>query len=320
MTKSIQKFILYFIISSLVYYSFLVVETISLYFNEFGFDLANAILVSFSSIVSVINFGVFISIILITVDLLKEKVRVFKILKFGLVVSLIFGGVMFFLSNNVIPELRITSFLNRYENARKEVFSSEERAKKTRELKNKDASMMSIRLINKFSDSLENQNSSQKKIIADLFQKIPDSIIESDFSKREITKYDISKNKLTPNFSRRELINLKMEIRKNKALRKQLRTSNWKKNERYLNIFLTVFLACFGIVIGTSFKNQVMFSLVCIGIVIYSQILTLLTAMTDYFINEKNLIGMIFKLALILAVFLYLVNKMKTNKNTSINT
>ncbi|MFI1770265.1 hypothetical protein [Thalassobellus citreus] len=319
MSKTLQKFISYFTISSLVYYFFLIVETTSLYYNEFGLDLGNTFMVSFSSIESVINFGVFISIILTSSDLLKENFPISKIIKSGIAISLLIGGIIFFLLNNVVPEIKMESYLNRYENARKEAFSSEERVKKINDLRSRDANIMSIGLIKKFTDSLKNQNTSQKKIISELFQKIPDSIINNDFSNKELNKYGVSKNKLTSDFNRRDLIKLKTEIRKNEVLEKQLRTSNWKKSERYLNMFLTIFLTCFGLVIGVNFKNQKIFSLVCVGIVIYSQTLTLLSTMSDYFINEKNLIGLIFKLILILVVFLYLIYRMQTYKNTGAN-
>jgi len=319
MKKILLKFISYFIISSLVYYLFLIVETISLYFNEFGFDLTNGILVSFSQVASVINFGIFIAFILTTVNLLKDKVPVSKVFKLGLVISLIFGGLIFLLLDNVAPELRITSFLNRFENASKEAFSSQERADKAREFKEMNTNMMSIRLINKYSDSLENEIVSQKKIIADLFQKIPDSIIQSDFSKKELDEFDISKNNLITEFNPRDLFKLQTEIRKNNVLTEQLKKSNWKKNERYINSLLTLFLVCFGVVIGANFKNQLIFSLVCIGIVIYSQTLTLLITMSDYFVKGENLIGLIFKVTIILIVFLYLVYRMRTKKNTGAN-
>lgn len=319
MSKILQKFISYFSISSLVYYFFLVIETISLYYNEFGLDLRNAIMVSFSSIESVINFGIFISIILTSSALLKENFLISKILKSGIAISLLIGGIIFFLINNVVPEMRIKSYLNRYGNVKKEAFSSEERIEEISDLRSRDANMMSIQLINKFTDSLKNQNISQKKIISDLFQKIPDSIINNDFSNKEFNKYGVSKNKLASDYNRRDLIKLKTEIRKNEFLEKQLRTSNWKKSERYLNVFLTIFLACFGLVVGANFKNQKIFSLVCIGIVIYSQTLTLLATMSDYFVNEKNLIGLIFKLIIILIVFLYLIYRMPINKNNDAN-
>ncbi|WP_166965063.1 hypothetical protein [Yeosuana marina] len=304
----------------MVYYIFLIVEAISLYFNEFGFDLTYGIMVSFGQVASTINFGIFIALILTTADLLKEKNPISKMFKFGLVMSLIFGGLIFLLSDKVVPELRMTTFLNRYENARKEAFSSQERADKTKEFKKTNADMMSIGLINHYSDSLENENISQKKIIDDLLRKIPDSIIQSDFSKKELNEYDIPKNNLITEFNRRDLFKLQTEIRKNKVLTKQLKKSNWKKNERFINSLLTLFLVCFGVVIGANFKNQNTFSLVCIGIVIYSYTLTLLAAMTDYFIDEKNLIGLIFKLTIILIVFLYLIYRISIKKNTGANT
>ena len=320
MTKRILlKFITYFTISSLVFYLFFVVEALSLYFNEYGFNLTNSIITSLSSIESVINFGLFISIILTTSDLLREKFPIAKIFKLGIVISVVFGGIIFILSNNIVPELRINSYLNRYENARKKAFSSTEKEEKTNELRISKVSMMSIGLINKYSDSLANTNSSQEKIISNLVQKIPDSIIHNNLSKKELAKYSISKNKTTSDFNRRDLSKLKMEIRKNERLEKQLRTSNWEINKRYLNIFLTIFLACFGVTIGQNFKNQRIFSLVCIGIVIYSQTLTLLATMTDYFVDEKNLIGLIFKQVIILIVFLYLIYRMSINKNTGAN-
>lgn len=226
MSKILQKFISYFSISSLVYYFFLVIETISLYYNEFGLDLRNAIMVSFSSIESVINFGIFISIILTSSALLKENFLISKILKSGIAISLLIGGIIFFLINNVVPEMRIKSYLNRYGNVKKEAFSSEERIEEISDLRSRDANMMSIQLINKFTDSLKNQNISQKKIISDLFQKIPDSIINNDFSNKEFNKYGVSKNKLASDYNRRDLIKLKTEIRKNEFLEKQLRTSN----------------------------------------------------------------------------------------------
>ena len=277
-------------------------------------------MVSFNHIASVINFGVFIGLILTTKNLLKEKVPISKILKFGLIISLIFGGLIFFLSDKVVPELRMTSFLNRYENARKTPFSTQERIDKATTFKNTKSDMMSIGEINQYSDSLKNENISQKKIIAELFQKIPDSLIQSDFSKKELDEYGISKSNFKSDFNRVNLYKLKNEIRKNKLLTKQLNKSGWTKNERYVNSFLTLFLVYFGIVIGVNFKSQVVFSLVCIGIVIYSQTLTLFTTMADYFINDKNFIGLIYKLILIIVVFLYLVHRMKMKKNTGANT
>ena len=317
MTKILRKFIPYFTISSLVYYLFLVVETISLYFDEFGFDLTNGIRFSFSQIPAVINFGVFIGLILVTAELLKEKNSVSQFFKFGIIVSFIFGGLIFFLSNTMVPKLRMTSFLDRYENARKEPFTSQERTEKATEYKKTNVDMMSIGLINQYSDSLETEHKSQKENISDLFKKIPDSIVQSDFSQKELNEYGISENKLTTEFNRRDLFQLKNEIRKNSLMTKQLRKSNWTKNARYINSFLTLFLVCFGIVIGMNFKNQLIFSLVCIGIVIYSQTLTLLTTSSDYFINGKNLLGLIFKITIILVVFLYLVYR--TKKNTGAN-
>lgn len=319
MTKIPRKFILYFTISSLVYYLFLVFETISLYFDEFGFDFKNGILFSFSQIPAVINFGVFISLILVSAELLKEKIPISKLFKFGIIISLIFGGLIFVLSNNVVPKLRMTSFLDRYENARKEPFTSQERIEKATEHKKTNVDMMSIELINQYSDSLKTENKSQKETISDLFEKIPDSKIQSDFSKNELNEYGISKNELTTEFNRRDLFQLKNEIRKNTLLLKQLRKSNWTKSVRFANSFLTLFLVCFAIVIGANFKNQLIFSLVCIGIVIYSQTLTLLKTSSDYFINEDNLLGLIFKIAIILIVFLYLVHRMNTKKNTGSN-
>lgn len=314
MNKILRKFISYFTISSLVYYLFLIVETTSLYFNEFGIDLMNGIIFSSSQISAVINFGVFIGLILVTAELLKEKIPISKFFKFGLIVSLIFGGIIFFLSNSLSPKLRMTSFLDRYENARKEPFTSEERIEKATEYRKTNVDMMSIGLINQYSDSLETENKSQKKIISDLFKKIPDSIIQSDFSQKELNEYGISKGKLTTEFNRRDLFELKNEIRKNALLTKQLRKSKWTKNARYINSFLTLFLICFGIVIGANFKNQLIFSLVCIGIVIYSQTLTLMTTSSDYFINGDDLLGLIFKIIVILILFLCLVYRMKTKK------
>lgn len=299
----------------MVYYIFLIVETISLYFNEFGFDLTNGIITGFSQIPAVINFGVFIGLILTTANLIKEKVPISKMLKFGLVLSLIFGGLIFLLSNTVVPELRMTSLLNRYENARKEAFTSLERDEKATEFMKMSVDVMSNELVNQYIDSLETENKSQMKIISDLFQKIPDSIIQTDFSKKEIAEYNISKNNFTSDFNRRDLFKLKNEIRKNEILTKQFKKANWKKNERYINSLLTIFFVCFGIVIGANFKNQLVFSLVCIGIVIYSQTLTLLITLSDYLINGENLIGLILKITIILIVFSYLVYRMQTNKN-----
>ncbi|WP_339844326.1 hypothetical protein [uncultured Dokdonia sp.] len=308
----LRKFILYFIISCLVYYFFLVVETISLYFSEFGFDLTNGILFSFSQIPAVINFGVFIALILVTAELLKEKKSVSQFFQFGLIASLIFGGLIFLLSNSVVPKLRMTSYLDRYENARKEPFTSQERIEKAAEFKKTNVDMMSIGYINQYSDSLETQNKSQKTIISDLFKKIPDSIIQSDFSKTELNEYGISKNELPTEFNRRDLFQLQNEITKNMHLKKRLRKSNWTKNTRYINSFLTFFLVYFAIVIGANFKNQLKFSLVCIGIVFYTQTLNLLITLSDYLMNGDNLLGLIFKSTIILIMFLYLAYRMKT--------
>ena len=274
----------------------------------------NGIMVSFVHVAAVINFGIFIAFIITTGNLLKEKVPISKIIKFGLIISLTFGGIIFLLSNNVVPELRMTSLLNRYENARKEAFNSQERADQARKFRKTNADMMNIGLINKYSDSLENVIISQKKIIADLFQKIPDSIIESDFSKKELDEYNISQNKLTTKFKRRDLFKLKSEIRKNEVLAKELKKVSWRKSERYINSVLTIFLVYFGVVIGANFKNQLIFSLVCIGIVFYMLTFTLLTTMSDYFINGEDLIGLIIKVTIILIVFFYLVNRIQTNK------
>ncbi|MEL0456991.1 hypothetical protein WJN01_12195 [Flavobacteriaceae bacterium SZ-1-7] len=297
----------------------MIVETISLYFKEFGFNLTYGIIFSFSQIASVINFGIFIAFILVTVYSLNDKVSLSKLVKFGLLVSLIFGGLIFLLSDKVVPELRMTSYLDRYENAKKEPFNTQERAEKEMELKKTNSDMMSIRLIVKYTDSLNTESSSQKKIISDLFQKIPDSIIQNDFSIRELEEYSLTKNKFITEYNRRDLFTLQTKIRQNQILTKQIKKSNWSKNERYLNSFLTLFFVCFGIVIGINFKNQLIFSLVCIGIAFYSQTLSLLTSIADYFTSERNLIALIFKLTIILVVFLYLCYRMQKNKNTGAN-
>ncbi|WP_327018842.1 hypothetical protein [Croceibacter atlanticus] len=249
----------------------------------------------------------------------KEKIPVSKIFTFGLVISLFFGGLNFFLSNSVVPELRLISFLNRYENARNEPFSAQERADKAKEFKKSSADMMSNVLIKKYSDSLKNENKSQRNSISDLFQKIPDSIMESEFSEKELAEYGISKNKFTSDFNRRDLFSLKSEIRINELSVKKLKKIDWKKNERYINSFLVIFLVCFGIIIGANFRKQLIFSLACIGILTYSQILTLQIALADYLVNDDNVIGLIFKFAIIMIVFLYLVFKMQTDKNTGAN-
>lgn len=303
----------------MVYFLFFLVETIGLSFNESGFDLLNSIIYSVSQLSSGINFGVFIAFILLTANLLKEKTPITVIFKFGLIVSLIFGGFIFVLSNTIVPEVRSTSYLNRYENIRKTVFTPQERADKLKELKKTHCDMMSIQYLNEYTDSLSNKNVSQKKIITELFQKTPDSIIQSNFSKKELEEYGITETNLTTKFNRSNVLQLKEEIMKNRLLTKQIRKAEWTILNRYLNSFLCFFFVCFALVIGINFKNQLLFPLVCIGIVIYTQTLTLTVNLSDYFVKGENIIGLIFKIVLVFIVFLYLVYQIKNNKKTSTN-
>mgnify|MGYP000551347630 CR=1 FL=1 len=298
----------------------MVVQNITIYYNRFGFDLIKGIITSSVQIASVINFGIFIAFIITTANLLKEKVSVSNLFRFGLVISLVFGVLVFLLSNTLVPKLRMTSFLNVYENARSEKLSTEERIYKTKVFKEMNVNMMSIKLINKYSDSLENENTSQRKIIKNLFQKIPDSIIKNVFSKKKLTEYNVLKNNLISDFNQIDLYKLNNEIRKNEYLTKKLKKSYWKKSERYIYGFYSIFFVCFGIVIGTNFKNKSLFLKVIFGIIIYSLNLSLLTSMSDYFVKGISLIELIIKITIILIVFLYLVYKMLINKNTGANT
>ena len=320
MNKIFRKFIPLFIISFSVYYLSLIIETISLYYDEYGFDIKNGIIVSINQAPSLINFSVFLSIILVTASLSKQRYLLSKIFKFGLLTSLILGGVTFILSNNFLPKLEIYSLVNRYEKVQNEVFSSKERLETENLFKKNNLIVMDIDQINHYSDSLEKNKKYQKEIITNLSKKIPDSIITKNFSEKEILDYGFALNNSINNYNQRDLFKLQSEIVKIEVVEKNLRRSFWKKSELYLNSFLAVFLTIFGIVIGANFKNEKMFSLICIGILIYSLILELLIIMKNYFVNEENLIGMLFRFLITLVIFLYLIIRLSKSKNTGANT
>jgi lipopolysaccharide export LptBFGC system permease protein LptF len=315
MKQILLKFITYFSLGSFIYFLFLVIEVLSLYFEEFGFNLSNAIVVSFSSIGSVINFGFFISFILTTSHLVKYKFSLGKIFATGVIISAVFGGFIFFLSNNIVPDTRVKSFLNRYENAKRELLSSKEKKEKTKDMKARHVSMMPIDLIENFSDSLTKRNTEQMKIVSDLALKIPDSILQYNLYSNVMEKYGMVEKEKTPVFNKRDLQVLKYEIRINETLEKQNRKAKWEINKRYVEVALSLFLMCLSIVLGWSFKKQKFFLLVCVGVVVYSQILRMLTLMTDYFVNGKNFLSMIVGIAVILLVFVFFSLRLMIKKD-----
>lgn len=315
------KFIAYFSLGSLIYFLFLVVEVLCLYFEEFGFDVSNAIMVSFSSIGAVINFGLFISFILTTSRLVKDDFSLGKIFTTGVIISVVFGGFVFFLSNNVVPDTRVKSFLNRYENAKRELLSSTEKEENTKYMKARHVSLMPIVLIEKFSDSLTERNTEQMKIVSDLALKIPDSILMYDLYSNDMEKYGMVKKDVNPVFNKRDLQILKYEMRINETIEKQNRKAKWEVNKRYVDAVLSLFLMCFGIVLGWNFKKQKFFLLVCVGVVVYSQILRMLALMTDYFANGRNFLSMVVGVAIILIVFIFFSARLmvKKGKETRVN-
>jgi len=315
MKQTFLKFITYFTISSFAYFLFLVVEVLRLYYEEFGFDVFNTVTVSFISIDAVINFGIFISFILTTSHLLKNQYSLGKIFTTGIIISVVFGGFIFFLSNNIVPDTRVKSFLNRYENAKRELLSSIEKEEKTKYMKTRLVRTMPIDLIEKLSDSLSKKNKEQMKIVSDLALKIPDSILQYDLYLNDIQKYGMVKKKKTPLFNERDLQILKYEISRNETIEKQNRKAKWEVNKRYVNAVLSLFLMCFGIVLGGNFKKQKFFLLVCVGVVVYSQVLRMLTLMTDYFVNRKNFLSMVVGIAIILIVFVFFSLRLMIKKD-----
>lgn len=306
MKEILKKFALYFTLSCFVYFFFLVVEVLSLYFNEFGLDFSNAIVISFSSIDAIINFGLFIAFTLTASKLLSNNALLLgKIFKIGIVISILLGGVIFFLSNNIVPDIRVKSFLNRYENAKRELLSSAEKEEKSKDMKSRHVSMMPIVLIEKFSDSLTERNAEQIKIVADLALKIPDSILLYDLYLNDIQKYGMVEKKKTPVFNKRDLSHLKFEMQVNEMIEKQNRKAKWEIDKRYVNAALSLFLMCFGIVLGWNFKKQKFFLLVCVSVLVYSQVLRMLALMTDYFVTGRNFLSMVVGVAIILSVFLF---------------
>ena len=194
------------------------------------------------------------------------------------------------------------------------MLSSTEKEEKTKDMKTRHVRTMPIDLIEKFSDSLSKKNKEQMKIVSDLALKIPDSILMYDLYSNDMEKYGMVKKEERPVFNERDLQLLKYEMHINETIEKQNRKAKWEVNKRYVNAVLSLFLMCFGIVLGWNFKKQKLFLLVCVGVVVYSQILRMLALMTDYFANGRNFLSMVVGVAIILIVFIFFSVRLMVKK------
>ncbi len=306
-----------------MYFIFLQIEAISLYMNEGGFSFAfkHSFLVSLTYGDTILLFGVFVSMILFAAHWLNKKLVLKKLLKLSLILSLVFGSTIFVLANTIAPEFRTSSYINRYESVINEKFSSTKRKEKINDLRTNKINMMSIESIHKFSDSIRQNLESQDSIISKLALKLPDSILEKNLSEEQLLKYGLPHHFNEFEYHRSDIHKLNSAIRKLEISEKKLRQSDWEINKRFIVAFLALFLIYFGIIIGSYFKNQHVISLICIAIVLYSLIVSCVSTMADYFIDQKNLFGLVFKLILIFGVLLYLVYGMVfyRNKDTDRN-
>ncbi len=316
--ETLKTLIFYIITSSIIYFLFLVIETISLYFGEIGLEPKYSILTAFKAIDNVLYFSLIISLILISAKLTKEKASIKIITFIGITLALIYGIIVFTISNNVIPEVHLKTYLQRYENARLEQFTEKERTEKIKDLKSSKPNLMSIKTINIYNDSLIELNKSQEKKIFELTKKIPDSVYDNKINKKALNNFKTSLLKKQDFDKLRSLNNLESVIRQNEFLNNKIKSANWEIYKRYLSFLIPLVLMWLGITIGYVFKSQNIISLICIGIVAFEQFTSLNISIKTFFIEQNNLISLLLKSTIIITILTYLTFK-AINKNTGGN-
>ncbi|MEP0214443.1 MAG: hypothetical protein ABJD66_14580 [Cellulophaga sp.] len=250
---------------------FSVVQVILHFMVEAGvlINIINTCLFSLSLVDTIMLFGLFISALLFTAYWLRNKRSVIKLLKLGLVTSVLFAALIFIVKNMVVPELKIVSYLNRYQYTLKEKLSTEEEREMSDDLRKNRLSMMNVLAINKYKDSLQTEILAKETNLKELALSTPDSILESVLPNSYLNKYIKNKPKNTSEFGLFTLNKLKYEVSLHKQLIKEIKLSNWEETKYYLTIFLTFFFVAYGILLGFNLKNKSPFVLVIAGIAIY---------------------------------------------------
>ena len=310
--KLVLQFLKYFILSCFFYYLFSVVQVIIHFMAEAGvlINIINTCLFSLSLVDTIMLFGLFISALLFTAYWLRNKRSVIKLLKLGLVMSVLFSALIFITKNTLVPELKIMSYLSRYEYALRVKLNTEERREMSDDLRKNRLSMMNVLAINKYKDSLQTEMSAKETTIKELALSTPDSILESVLPNSYLNKYIQNKPKNTSEFGLFTLNKLKYEVSLHKQLIKQIKLSNWEEAKYYLTIFLTFFFVAYGIVLGFNLKNKHPIVVVIAGIAIYLYSYKVIEMIGNNINGSYNSTEIITNICVIVILFLGLTYRM----------
>ncbi|MCL5245208.1 hypothetical protein M4I21_05265 [Cellulophaga sp. 20_2_10] len=310
--KLVLQFLKYFILSCFFYYLFSVVQVIIHFMAEAGvlINIINTCLFSLSLVDTIMLFGLFISALLFTAYWLRNKRSVIKLLKLGLVMSVLFSALIFITKNTLVPELKIMSYLSRYEYALRVKLNTEERREMSDDLRKNRLSMMNVLAINKYKDSLQTEISAKETTIKELALSTPDSILESVLPNSYLNKYIQNKPKNTSEFGLFTLNKLKYEVSLHKQLIKQIKLSNWEEAKYYLTIFLTFFFVAYGIVLGFNLKNKHPIVAVIAGIAIYLYSYKVIEMIGNNINGSYNSTEIITNICVIVILFLGLTYRM----------
>lgn len=273
-------------------------------------NIINTCLLSLSLIDTIILFGLFISTLLFTVYWFQNKLSLIKLLRLGLAMSILFAGILFLVKNTVVPELKIMSYISRYEYALREKLNAEERREMSDDLRRNRLSIMNVLSINKYKDSLQTEMSVKETNIKEFVLNTPDSILESVFPNSYLNKYIQNKPKNTSEFSLFTLNKLKYEVSLHKQLIKEIKLSNWEEAKYYLTIFLTFFFVAYGIVLGFNLKNKHPFVVVIAGIAIYLYSYKVIEMISNNMNGSYNSTEIISNICVIFILFLGLTYRM----------
>ncbi|MFD2517714.1 hypothetical protein [Salinimicrobium flavum] len=302
--KNLFLFTKYFLISTGVYILFVFLEIGGSFIQEAGLigGIQNTWYLIISHLTNLVLFSSFISILFVA-----KKSSLKNSLFISFLTFLILGPLLFFYTNNIETELGMDSIIIRTENIVGEKYNEEEKKNKRKAL-GVNEHYQSIEELKVSIDSMDAKISSEIRTLEQLTGKIPDSSIVSNFDSKEINKYKLrSEKKDSIKFSRLEqnTQRLKSQLVQIKYFEKNQRKFELEKYYRFLQLLMLFYLLILGAFVGNKLSNQKFVSILGVGIVIMIITAYFLQMAQSYYVEESNLLVVIFYTLIMIGLFLY---------------
>lgn len=301
--KNLFSFVKYFLIATGVYILFVFLEIGGSFIQEAGFlgGIQNTWNLIISHLTNLVLFSSLISVLFVA---RKNSLKKSLLISFG--TFLILGPLLFFYTNNVETDLGMDSIIIRMENMVGK-FNEEERRERRKSL-GVNKQYQSIKELKLSIDSLDAKISSEIQDLEKLTKKIPDSSIVSNFDSEEIDKYKLKDEKKDSIILSRlefDVQRLNSRLLQINFIEKKQREFEFEKHSRFLQLIMLLYLLILGAFAGNKLSDQRFVSILGIGIVIMVITTYFLQMVQSYYVEESNLLVVIFYTLILIGLFLY---------------